>query len=247
MKTKKDRILSDGLEFVIIFALLFMLISIYVPRAIWAEEKEFEDESRFRIENIYQVEDFYYQIRNEFAPDPLLAMNVVNAIRDSLTADSTFLNEQTLYLGDQVFDVNVPKGWDAIFDTTFGFRKNRKDSISYTQFVVVNYSQARDAYDTSYVVQKDLAAAKEDPSFFEVIAENMAERVEITTYYDSYMPDSSFFYCPLTEKLYNVSIEGGLKVASPIEEPVIDRRYLLFSFRAANHGYIEDGVPSWKM
>ncbi len=245
MNIRKNRLFTDGLEFVIIFALIFMLISIYVPRSIWAEEKVYKEKSQFRMQNIYDIEGFYHQLRGEFTDDGLFAMNVVNAIRDSLTADSTFLNEQILYLDEQAIDVNVPIGWDIVYDTTFGFRGKRKDSIRYTQYVVVSFSESRNANDTSYVVQKDLEAAKNDPSFVDIIAENEEERVEIITYYDSYMPDSSYFYCPLTNESFEISIEDGIKISSPIKDPIIDRRYLVFSFRGANHGYIEDGVTSW--
>lgn len=247
MKTRNKHLLTDGLEFLIIFAMIFLLVTIYVPQAIWAEEKAFEEMSHFRMENIFEIEDFYHQLRDEFSEDALWAMNVVNAIRDSLTADSTFLNEQILYLDDQVVNVTVPLGWDINYDTTFGFRSKRKELIEYTQYVVVTFSASRNAYDTSYVVLKDLAAIKEDPSFVGIIAENLEERVEIITYYDTYMPDSSFFYCPLTNESYEISIENGIKVSSPIKEEIIERQYLVFSFRGANHGYIEDGVPSWKM
>ena len=245
MNKRKNRIFADGLEFIIIFSMIFMLISIYVPRAIWDEEEKVEKVSRFRMENVFNVEDFYHQLNGEYSADPLWAMNVVNAIRDSLTADSTYLDDQVLKLDGELVNVNIPKGWDVIFDTTFGFRGQRKDNIKYTQYVVVMYHPEQDVYDTSYVVEKNLAAVKENPDFLSIIAENPAERVELITYYDSYLPDSALFYCPLIEKPYEVVVENGIKISSPIKEVVKDRRYLIFSFRGENHGYIEDGVPSW--
>ena len=108
MNKRKNRIFADGLEFIIIFSMIFMLISIYVPRAIWDEEEEIEKISRFRMENVFNVEDFYHQLNGEYSADPIWAMTVVNAIRDSLTADSTYLNEQVLKLSGQLVNVNIP-------------------------------------------------------------------------------------------------------------------------------------------
>ncbi|MFH1851749.1 MAG: hypothetical protein ABIA75_05325 [Candidatus Neomarinimicrobiota bacterium] len=224
-----------------------MIISIYVPRAIWDTEEELQQTSRFRMQNIYEVEDFYHQLKGEYSSDPLWALNVVNAIRDSLTADTTFLEDQVLNLAGKSINVNIPAGWSTVFDTTFGFRKVRKDTISYMQYEVVTYIEARNAYDTLFVQYNEMLAMKENPTFVNVASENEVQRVEAVTYYTSYMPDSSYFYCPLTQQPYAVTLEKGIKIASPIADAVTERRYLIFSFRAENHGYIEDGVPSWQM
>ncbi len=246
MNARKKVLLADGLEIITVFAILFMIISIYVPRAIWDEEEAIEKLSHFRMTNIYDIEDFYYQLAGEYTSDPIWAMNVVNAVRDSLVADSTYLEEQVLYLYDKPLDITVNKGWDVVFDTTFGFARNRKDTIEYSQFTIVNYIDERDAYDTSYVRENELAAAKENPTFVDMIGETLQERVENVEYYESYRPDSSFLNCPLTGEAYEVTVDGGIKVASPIKEEIKENRYLIFAFRAKNHGYVEDGVPSWK-
>jgi hypothetical protein len=36
-----------------------------------------------------------------------------------------------------------------------------------------------------------------------------------------------------------------IRVDSPIEETVVRRRFAIFSFKADNHGYIDDGTKSW--
>ena len=51
--SEKRKKYSDLLELAIVIAFLFMIISIYVPRAIWDEEEFFEDKSRFYICLLY--------------------------------------------------------------------------------------------------------------------------------------------------------------------------------------------------
>ena len=54
--------------------------------------------------------------------------------------------------------------------------------------------------------------------------------------------------CPLTKELYKITVtddKSSVRVASPITELYKERRYLIFSFKANNHGYINDGLRSW--
>jgi len=119
---KKRKMHSDLLEVAIVLAFIFLIISIYVPRAIWDEEEYFENQSRFHMENMYDVQNFYNSLLEEYNPDGLWVMKVVNSVRDSLTGDSTYLGEQPITLNGKSFTVNVPKGFDVDFDTTFGLK-----------------------------------------------------------------------------------------------------------------------------
>ncbi len=246
MSYKKKQFLNDGLEFIIIFAAIFMLLSIYIPLGIWAEEDAITKKSQFRMQTVFEIEDFYHQLVGEFSEDPLWAMKVVNAVRDSLTADSTYLDQQTLILENRQIPITIPNSFDVVYDTTFGFIGERKDTIRYTRYTVVTFSPTRNVNDTLYVTKKDLPELQENPNFVGIASEDPAQRVEAITYYDSYRPDSSYFFCPISKDPFEINIEDGLKVASPIEEEIKERRFLIFSFKARNHGYIEDGVPSWE-
>ncbi|MEE8437718.1 MAG: hypothetical protein V3S22_05205, partial [Candidatus Neomarinimicrobiota bacterium] len=72
---------GDLLELFIVIAFLFLIISIYVPRAIWDEEEYFESKSRFNMENMYDVQTFYKSILGQYTTDGLWAMKVVNSVR----------------------------------------------------------------------------------------------------------------------------------------------------------------------
>ena len=74
------------------------------------------------------------------------------------------------------------------------------------------------------------------------------ERVQAIEYYKTYIPDSTTYFCPLTKDEYVIDIsEDGsdLTVSSPIDEPIIESHYLIFSFKATNHGVIKGGRKSW--
>lgn len=249
MDERKRQLYSDLLELAIVLALLFMVITIYVPRAIWDEEEKYQNLSRFNMENVFNVETFYRQLTDKYDKNGLWALSVVNAVRDSLTADSTYLGERTLTLLEHPITVTIPKGYDVEFDTTFGFLKSRRDTIFDTTVTVVLYSPTLSRNDTTYIPKKKLATVRADSNFITVLQEEPTFRVETVSYYDSYMPDSSMFFCPLTKKPYVITIsedQSSLKVASPITQPYVEGRYLLFSFRAENHGFINDGVRSWE-
>ena len=80
----------------IIVSLFVLLVVIYVPIAIWEEENYYRKESRFRMNNLYDIEVFHKSIMGEFNPNFHEAMNLVNSARDSIVADSLFIEEQLM-------------------------------------------------------------------------------------------------------------------------------------------------------
>jgi len=47
--------------------------------------------------------------------------------------------------------------------------------------------------------------------------------------------------------LLQINNEGSeLIVSSPIEETIVEPRYLIFAFRAGSHGLIQGGRKSWE-
>lgn len=248
MDLKKRQQQSDLLEVGIVLALIFLVITIYVPVAIWEEEKIFEDESRFRMQNLYDIEEFHNQITGTYNSKFFEAMNLVNAARDSIIADSNFIGEQNIYLSESEYSVDIPDGFAVEYDTTFGFKKFRRDTISDTSVTIAMYSEELSRDDTSYIQLKNLSFMMDDPNFIEVIAKTPVERVELVQYYDTFVPDSSTFYCPLTQNEYDLKINEDIKslrVASPIIDTYQEPRYLIFSFKANSHGMISDGSRSW--
>ena len=242
--------LSDLLELFMVLAFFFLIIVIYVPVTIWAEEKEFEKKSRFNMKNIYDIEMFYEQLTGSYSPNFFEALGVVNSARDSLLGDSLYVDDQSLILFGRAYDVDINETFGFNYDTTFGFKSYRRDTIIDTTIQIVMYSQELGRNDTSFAQKKYLDNYMEDPNFIAKISEEPFKRVELIEYYKTYVPDSTTFSCPLTGEPYLISIDNEnkkFKVVSPItrENSYKDPRFLIFSLKSNGHGEINDGNRSW--
>jgi len=242
--------LSDLLELAMVLTFLFLIIVIYVPVSVWAEEREFEKRSRFNMQNIYDIEMFYEQLTGSYSPNFFEAMNVVNSARDSLLGDSLYVGEQNLILFGRQYNVDINETFGFNYDTTFGFKSYRRDTIFDTTVQIIMYSQELGRNDTSFTQKRHLNNYMEDPNFIDKLNEEPLKRVELIEYYKTYIPDSSTYGCPLTDKSYMISIDNEnkkLKVVSPInrENPYKDPRFLIFSLKSNGHGEINDGNRSW--
>ena len=242
--------LSDLLELAMVLAFLFLIIVIYVPVSVWAEEREFEKRSRFNMQNIYDIEMFYEQLTGSYSSNFFEAMNVVNSARDSLLGDSLYVGEQNLILFGRQYNVDINETFGFNYDTTFGFKSYRRDTIFDTTVQIIMYSQELGRNDTSFTQKRHLNNYMEDPNFIDKLNEEPLKRVELIEYYKTYIPDSSIYGCPLTDKSYMISIDNEnkkLKVVSPInrENPYKDPRFLIFSLKSNGHGEINDGNRSW--
>ena len=242
--------LSDLLELAMVLAFFFLIIVIYVPVSVWAEEREFEKRSRFNMQNIYDIEMFYEQLTGSYSPNFFEAMNVVNSARDSLLGDSLYVGEQNLILFGRQYNVDINETFGFNYDTTFGFKSYRRDTIFDTTVQIIMYSQELGRNDTSFTQKRHLNNYMEDPNFIDKLNEEPLKRVELIEYYKTYIPDSSIYGCPLTDKSYMISIDNEnkkLKVVSPInrENPYKDPRFLIFSLKSNGHGEINDGNRSW--
>ncbi|MFQ6677904.1 MAG: hypothetical protein ACE5D0_06240 [Fidelibacterota bacterium] len=247
-KIKKRQRKSDYLELFIVLSLIFMIITIYVPKAIWVEESNIEEESRFNIQNVYDAEMFYNTLTDSFNSEGEWAMDLINAIRDSLHADSTYLGEKTLTLDGKTISVNIPKGFDVEFDTTFGYARTRRDTIIDTTHTIVLFSEELGRNDTIFIPHNKLKEFEGNANFVAQVGTEIKLRTELINYYDSYQPSQFMLNCPLTKDLYQITISednNSVRVASPITDVYKERRYLIFSFKAQNHGYISDGIRSW--
>ena len=242
--------LSDLLELAMVLAFLFLIIVIYVPVSVWAEEREFEKKSHFNMQNIYDIGMFYEQLTGSYSLNFFEAMNVVNSARDSLLGDSLYVGEQNLILFGRQYNVDINETFGFNYDTTFGFKSYRRDTIFDTTVQIIMYSQELGRNDTSFTQKRHLNNYMEDPNFIDKLNEEPLKRVELIEYYKTYIPDSSTYGCPLTDKSYMISIDNEnkkLKVVSPInrENPYKDPRFLIFSLKSNGHGEINDGNRSW--
>ena len=239
---------TDLLEIAIVLALFFLIVVIYIPVAIWEEETYFEKESRYRMQNLYDVETFYAMLTGEYIPNFLEALTLVNATRDSAVADSLFIGEQRVNLSGKEFFVDVGESFGFEYDTTFGIKSFRRDTVMDTTIQIVVYAEDLGRNDTSFIRKKDLPGYQQDENFLDIVKEEPIQRIQALEYYKTFLPDSSTFYCPLTRDPYvmEISDDGSdLIVTSPINDPIIRSHYVLFSFKAVSHGTIRGGRKSW--
>ena len=201
------------------------------------------------MQNAYDIESFYSRLTGEYNPNFLEALSVVNAARDSTIADSLYIGEQSILLEGKEFFVDVDESFGFEYDTTFGIKSFRKDTVQDTTLQVVMFSEDLGRNDTSFIRKKDLGSYQSNDNFVGITREEPMERVEAIEYYKTYIPDSTTYYCPLTSDNYimEISDDGSeLMISSPIQDPVVESHYLLFSFRAMNHGVIKGGRRSWE-
>tara|TARA_B100001123_G_C15237489_1_gene997746 strand:- start:591 stop:1337 length:747 start_codon:yes stop_codon:yes gene_type:complete len=244
----KERHKTDLLEIGIVFFILLLLVVIYVPIAIWEEENYYRKESRFRMKNLYDIEVFHKSIMGEFNPNFHEAMNLVNSARDSVVADSLFIEEQLIILNGKEYQVDIYDNFAFEYDTTFGFKSFRRDTILDTTLQIIVYDESLGRDDSIFIRKKDLLSYEDDSNFNGIVKTEQVERIELVEYYKTFIPDSSTYFCPLTADAYQIDIsdEGSsFRVSSPINETVKKPRYLLFSFKANSHGIIQDGSRSW--
>ena len=74
---------SDALEIFIILAMFLLVLVIYVPVAIWEEETYYEKESRYRMQNLNDIQSFFSRLTGGYTSSFSEALSVVNAVRDS--------------------------------------------------------------------------------------------------------------------------------------------------------------------
>ena len=96
MDKAKQKFFNDYLEVITFFVFILILLVIYIPSIIWEEEDMYKEESRFRMQTVYNVENFHNILTGSYQPDGKKAVTLVNAVRDSVMADSTFLGEQSV-------------------------------------------------------------------------------------------------------------------------------------------------------
>ena len=94
MIDKKIEILDWG----IIVSFILMLIVIYIPLSIWAEEENYKNESRRRMGIIVKAQEFYKELTGLYTMYGDNLFELVEAAMDSLLADSLFLGEQKIIL-----------------------------------------------------------------------------------------------------------------------------------------------------
>jgi len=229
-----------------ILALVLILV-IYIPNSIWREENTIRDLSRKRMLILNEVEKYYTQMAGKIQEDPILAMKIVSAARDSTRADSNFFGQQTIKLPEGRFTLNVPKNFYMVFDTNFALKYQKTDSLTDTTVKILKWNTELMTYDTVYVMASRLESEKTDPNFKGVLSTELSKRVATNTYYRRYYLKPELAMRPLLDTTYAVlKTDEGIRIQDPLNKVIREPRFLVFSFIDSTHGYIENDFISWK-
>ena len=243
------------LDWGIIFSILILFLIIYIPRSIWMEETEIRNDARQRMLDISNSQDFYYELTGKYSTSGEHLFELIEAAMDSLIADSTFTDSQSLNLSNGKYAINIERGFEVKVDTTFSdaviMRKAKLDTI----YTVGMKNEDSGGVDTLFVNVRDLKSFTEDEMFHSIFSSDTTSRTEIVTDYlrKKYHLNDKLLNCPVTQKPYIFEIDSTddeviFQVTSPLyilEEPYTESRFGVFRFKAGNHGYIRGGQISW--
>jgi len=222
---------------------IVLILVIYLPSLIWQEEQQIIKEGRFRMKNLQNAEEFYYQMAEDYIEDPDLLVNAVSAARDSNRADSNFTGPQKLSFSDTTLEVEVPNQFYRSFDTTFAESYRREETVVDTIWTVLKWNPQLVAYDTLFVNAQNLSKIEYDS----LVSKEIQERQTTNTYHNRYYLTDKFTHRPLTKQEYIIKSDTtDLLIKDPLDYVYKEPRFLVFALKDSTHGYIKNGEPSWK-
>jgi len=229
------------------FLALILIAVICVPSVIWKEEDAIRNLSHKRMAVLNSVEKYYNQMAGTYQPNPILAMKIITAARDSTRADSNFFGQQTIRIPEGRFKLDVPKNFHEIFDTCFALKYQMSDTLIDTTVKILKWNTELMTFDTVYVMSSRLKEVKSDPNFKSILDTEISRRVANNTYYRRYYLKKDFAIRPLLDTTYQITkTEEGIKIQDPIRKNIREPRFVVFAFIDSTHGYIENDEPSWK-
>lgn len=238
--------LVKALNYVAMLLAFVLIIVIYVPSVIWEQEDAVRNEGRRRMVILNEVQKYYHQMTNEYQTNPVTAMNVISAVRDSTRADSNYFGEQHLTIEDGRFKLNVPKKFYTYFDTTFAFSYKKKDTLIDTTYKVTKWNNELFTWDTLYILADRWRVLESDSSYGDVVGVEQSERIMENTYYRPYYLTEKIAKSPLIDEFYIFSSDSdGYRIKDPIKGVYKERKYFFFTFKDTCQGWIENDQKSW--
>ncbi len=242
------------LDWAILIAVMLLVILVYIPQSIWAEEDQDRSESRWRMQLISNAAEFYNEMTGEYTTDGKFMFKLVEAAIDSSLADSLFYGSQTIFIDDNPFSVTLEDDFDVRADTTFSESSIIRVSVLDSIYIIgMKNETEQNLVDTMYVNSRTLKMYENKDSFLGIFSLDTIRRVENTIDYlrKKYHLTDNLLLCPLTNNPYILSIKENkdnnkeYKVQSPVPVDYSDSRYIFFKYKAGNHGNITAGNPSW--
>ncbi|MBD3274744.1 MAG: hypothetical protein GF372_05500 [Candidatus Marinimicrobia bacterium] len=132
-----------GLNILIVILVGVLFAVIFIPKQIWNEEEIYREESRQRMTNLWKTEMVFRNLTGDYTELGSHAIQIVNAVYDSLTDGKDFYGEQLISLEPRSVNLIVDRvATIALFDSTIqdtAWTVYRDDIISlYNTFAVTD-------------------------------------------------------------------------------------------------------------
>jgi len=235
--------LGKFLNFIAIVMVFILILVIYLPTLIWQEEENIQQLGREKMTILNKVEDYYNKMAGEYQEDPIIALKVIEALRDSTRADSNFYGKKVVNLDGKGYEFDVIKNFYLSFDTTFAKSYQKRDTVEDITVKVLKWNSTLRLSDTLYVPNEHLAKLDVDT----ILGRDTTDRIATETFYLPYYLTDDLVYRPLTNEKYKVlsNEDTPIKIYDPIDFMYKDSRFVFFTLKDTSHGYIENGDVSW--
>ncbi len=232
---------------VILFVILLLVI--FIPSNIWKEEDNMRSRSEWKMEQLWDAQRMYKKLTGHYDTDIKGVLWFVSAVRDSILADSEYVNEQYIRYKDEDIKINVPQFWFTEYDTVFSRPYHAKDTSFIDVYTAVELNFETGGWDTIFLGEiKDRYKYSDtlwEGTIIDTTVDTIIERV---MKYKHFNLVDSLTICPLTDKPYYITVKGKdtVIIHSPMKGGYLERKYFFFTFKDTGHGFIMNGEASWE-
>ena len=247
------------LDWMIFFSIIILIIMVYAPQKVWAEESEYRQERRNRMKHIALAEEFYYELTGEYTTDINELFSLVESSMDSLIADSTFIGTQYVNINNKNYKINIDASFAERVDTSYSIPEKMKTKLNVTVHQVGLRNELNsDIVDTLWVNDDNFKNIKASSEF---VAKYDTKIEEITSVETNYLRrkfhlENNFIFCPISKnninkKKFILNIDKSdpkkpvFSIISPLDENDNELRYGIFRFKPGKKESIIGGVQSW--
>ncbi len=226
---------------------VLVLLVIFTKTSIWTQEKKVRSLARWKMQQLWNVEELYEQLTSEYNPDLEAALNFVKQVRDSIYADSLYAEDQIIEFKGKEYQITIPEFWKIDFDTSFAHPYIAKDTNYVKIFTALETNEETGSLDTVFLNEyRDKWIYSDslwDGSIIDTVEE---ERIEEVQKYRSFKLDSNMLIGPLTKKKFTAKLKDEeLIIQSPTKGGISFKKYFFFTFKDTGHGSIKNGKNSW--
>lgn len=241
---------SFVIKWIAVILFVILLLVIFIPSNIWKSEDSMRARSHWKMEQLWDAQRMYEKLTGYYDTDMKGVLWFVSAVRDSIIADSEYVGDQIInYKGEDV-EITVPRFWVTEYDTVFSRPYNAKDTSFIGVYTAVELNLESGTWDTVYLGENKDRYKYADTLWEGVILDTVIDTIiENVVKYKHFNLLDSLLVCPLTDKPYEIKVQGRnsdtVYIYSPVRGGYKDRKFLFFTYKDTGHGFIMNGDASW--